>query len=61
MNIETKSNEMHWILAKFLKESLDHLSRPEVVGTSRRKWIKHWASMNLSDEDIELWMPKDEF
>lgn len=59
MKIDSDSEEMKWILVKFLKDSLDFLSSESAVGTSRKGWIKAWMVLNLGDEQIPQWMPND--
>lgn len=57
MIIDTQSNEMNWILIKFLKDSLEFLADdPRAKGMKRSDWIKYWMVMNLNEEQIEKWM-----
>lgn len=61
MKIDVDSIQMKWILLKFLKDSLDFLcDDPSAKGTKRRNWAELWMLMNLTEEKIEQWMPKDE-
>lgn len=60
MKIDCLSEEMKWILLKFLKNSLDLLSSPSAKGVQRGKWADVWMEMNLTDERIKEWMPKGE-
>lgn len=60
MIIDTESNEMQWILTKFLRDSLEFLADDERArGMQRKKWINIWREMHLKSEDLKMWMPKD--
>jgi len=62
MKIDTDSDEMQWILLKFLRDSLDFLSDdPEAKMIKRSDWAKRWMVMNLEDLEIKKWMPKKDF
>jgi len=58
VEIDTQSEQMEWILLKFLKDSLDFLSKPEAKGTNRMEWVKTWMS-ELHGERVKLWMPRE--
>lgn len=61
MIIDTDSEEMRWILLKFLKDSLDFLSdSPYAKKTNRGIWAKIWMDLNLTDEEMKNWMPEDD-
>ena len=58
MIIDTASEEMTWVLIKFLKDSLDFLSDdPRAKGMRRKDFIKLWQNEELRPEKIEKWMP----
>lgn len=57
--IGSKSSQMQWILLKFLKDSLDFLSQDCALGTNRIDWVKTWQDNLLTQEQMDLWMPKE--
>lgn len=60
MMIDTQSDAMKWVLAKFLKESLEFLAHhPRAVGTKRSVWIEKFQKEELTEERIKEWMPND--
>ena len=49
--------EMHWILIKFLRESLDFLANnPAAKGMRRIDWINKWQEENLTPENMKQWI-----
>ncbi len=60
MIVDTESEAMKWILARFLKDSLDFLDDPISEGVVRKHWIQYWKDNRLTDEKIKQWMPEDD-
>jgi hypothetical protein len=55
--VNTLSNQMYWILVKFLKESIVDLSSGYARGMNRGKYIEDWQKNNLSRENLNKWLP----
>lgn len=52
MKIEPMSEEMKWILLKFLKESLGFLQNPLSKFITPRNMTESWMEINLKEPNI---------
>lgn len=51
-----QNTDLHWILAKFLKDSLEFLSEdPRAKGMNRMDWINEWIQKEYPKTIV--WMP----
>jgi hypothetical protein len=58
--IHIDGDRMRWILAKFLKDSLNFLSRsPRERGTKRRDWVNQWQKENLTPQAMKKWIEEE--
>jgi hypothetical protein len=61
MIIDTKSDEMKYILLKFLRDSLTFLANdPSCRNATRGEWVTSWMNLYLSDETVNIGMPKND-
>jgi len=53
-----QNTTLHWVLAKFLKDSLEFLSKnPRAKGMKRMDWINEWLEKEYPK--TILWLPRD--
>lgn len=58
MKIDTDSEEMFWVLAKFLRDSLDFLALDKrALGMKREVLIKEWQKIELTEARMKDWLP----
>lgn len=53
-----QNTTLHWVLAKFLKDSLEFLSEdPRAKGMKRMDWINEWIEKEYPKTIV--WLPRD--
>jgi len=53
-----QNTTLHWVLAKFLKDSLEFLSEnPRAKGMKRMDWVNEWIEKEYPK--TILWLPRD--
>ena len=58
--IQQYDPELKWVLLKFLRDSLEFLSKDSSLGVKRSAWAETWIVLNMSEPSKQMWMPKDE-